>query len=137
MIKIICGAKGKGKTKEMLARAESAVKEANGIVVYIDKSEQHMYELNNQIRLINITEYPVDTFEGFVGFLSGLLAGNHDIETVFVDSLLKVSKTTPDLLEKVVDAIDNVSSDVDFVVSVSADKDDLPSSVYDKIDYSC
>ena len=121
----------------MLARAESAVKEANGIVVYIDKSEQHMYELNNQIRLINITEYPVDTFEGFVGFLSGLLAGNHDIETVFFDSLLKVSKTTPDLLEKVVDAIDNVSSDVDFVVSVSADKDDLPSSVYDKIDYSC
>ena len=137
MIKIICGAKGKGKTKEMLARAESAVKEANGIVVYIDKSEQHMYELNNQIRLINITEYPVDTFEGFVGFVSGLLAGNHDIETVFVDSLLKVSKTTPDLLEKVVDAIDNVSSEVDFVVSVSADKDDLPSSVYDKIDYSC
>ena len=85
MIQIICGEKGKGKTKEMLLKANEAVKDAQGVIVYIDKSAKHMYELNNHIRLINITEYPVDTYEGFVGFVSGLLSGNHDIECIFFD----------------------------------------------------
>ncbi len=137
MIRIICGAKGKGKTKEMLSLAEQAVQKAEGSVVYVDKSEQHMHELNNKIRLINITEYNVDTCEGFLGFLSGLLAGNYDIETVFVDSFLKLAKATPENVEKVIDALDAINSDVDFIVSISADKGDLPSSVYDKIEYSC
>ena len=137
MIKIICGAKGKGKTKEMLSLAEKAVAKAEGSVVYIDKSEQHMYELNNQIRLINVSEYPIDSCEGFLGFVSGLLAGNHDIEIVFIDSLLKLSHATPETVDKVVEALDNISADVDFFVSISADKDDLPDSVYDKIEYSC
>ena len=59
MIQIVCGEKGKGKTKEMLTNANDAVASAQGAVVYVDKSDQHIYSLNNQIRLINISEYPV------------------------------------------------------------------------------
>ena len=54
MVQIIAGAKGKGKTKYLLDMANTAVKEAKGSVVYLDKSSKHMYELNNQIRLINV-----------------------------------------------------------------------------------
>ena len=50
MVQIIAGAKGKGKTKYLLDMANTAVKEAKGSVVYLDKSSKHMYELNNQIR---------------------------------------------------------------------------------------
>ena len=137
MVKIICGAKGKGKTKEMLTLAEQSVKDVDGSVVYIDKSDQHMYELNNQIRLIDISEYPVKSSESFLGFVSGLLAGNHDIEMVFIDSLLKLSALTASEIATIVDKLDALSTDVEFVVSISANKDDLPDSVQDKIVFSC
>ena len=137
MVKIICGAKGKGKTKEMLTLADQAVKDVDGSIVYIDKSDQHMYELNNQIRLIDISEYPVKSSESFLGFVSGLLAGNHDIEMVFIDSLLKLSALTASEIATIIDKLDALSTDVEFVVSISANKDDLPDSVQDKIVFSC
>lgn len=137
MVKIICGAKGKGKTKEMLTLAAQAIQDVDGSVVYIDKSDQHIYELNNQIRLIDISEYPVKSSESFLGFVSGLLAGNHDIEMVFIDSLLKLSALTASEIATIVDKLDALSNDVEFVVSISANKDDLPDSVQDKIVFSC
>ena len=137
MIQIICGEKGKGKTKEMLQKANEAVKEAQGVIVYIDKSTKNMYELNNQIRLINITEYPVNTYEGFVGFVSGLLSGNHDIECIFFDSLLKIAHLSEDMIEEMIATLDNLSSEVKFIASISMAEDNLPESVKDKILVSC
>ena len=137
MIQIICGEKGKGKTKEMLQKANAAVKEVQGATVYIDKSVKHMYELNNQIRLINITEYPVDTYEGFIGFVSGLLSGNHDIECIFFDSLLKIAHLSEDKIEKMIATLDNLNSEVKFIASISMAENKLPESVKDKILVSC
>ena len=72
MVQIIAGRKGKGKTKYLLDMANTAVKEAKGSIVYLDKSSKHMYELNNKIRLINVAEFSVSTAEGFIGFISEL-----------------------------------------------------------------
>ena len=44
MIQIICGEKGKGKTKEMLEKANETVNAAQGAIVYVDKSTKLMYE---------------------------------------------------------------------------------------------
>ena len=63
MVQIIAGRKGKGKTKYLLDMANTAVKEAKGSIVYLDKSSKHMYELNNKIRLINVAEFSVSTAE--------------------------------------------------------------------------
>ena len=54
MVELIVGKKGKGKTKVLLDRVNGAVKEANGSIVYLDKSTKHMYELNNKVRLLRI-----------------------------------------------------------------------------------
>ena len=43
MIEIICGEKGKGKTKVLLDKVNSSVATAAGNVVYLDKSQKHMY----------------------------------------------------------------------------------------------
>ena len=137
MIQIICGEKGKGKTKEMLLKANDAVKETQGAIVYIDKSSQHMYELNNQIRLINITEYPVNTYEGFIGFVSGLLSGNHDIECILFDSLLKIAHISEDQVEELIATLENLSNEVKFIASISMAAEKLPDSVKDKILVSC
>ncbi len=60
MIEIIAGEKGKGKTKELLAKVNHSVAAASGNIVYLDKSQKHMYELNNKVRLINVMDYPID-----------------------------------------------------------------------------
>lgn len=55
MIEIISGEKGKGKTKELLNKVNTSITSATGNIVYLDKSQKHMYELNNKIRLINVS----------------------------------------------------------------------------------
>ena len=74
MVELIVGGKGKGKTKVLLEKAAEALKNANGTVVFVDKNKQHMYELSNKIRLIDITEYPARGEQGFLGFISGFVA---------------------------------------------------------------
>ena len=52
MVQLIVGKKGKGKTKYLLDKVNSAIQDAHGSIVYLDKSSKHMYELNNKIRLL-------------------------------------------------------------------------------------
>ena len=59
MVELIVGKKGKGKTKVLLDKVNGAIKEANGSIVYLDKSTKHMYELNNKVRLIDVSVYPI------------------------------------------------------------------------------
>ena len=60
MIEIISGEKGKGKTKELLNKVNTSITSATGNIVYLDKSQKHMYELNNKIRLINVNDFLID-----------------------------------------------------------------------------
>ena len=62
--------KGKGKTKHLLDKANAAITEAKGSIVYLDKSSKHMYELSNKIRLINVKGFDVTDSSGFIGFIS-------------------------------------------------------------------
>ena len=57
MVQLIVGNKGKGKTKQLLGKVNTEIKEISGNIVYLDKSPKHMYELNNKVRLINVKDY--------------------------------------------------------------------------------
>ena len=85
MVQIIAGIKGKGKTKRLLDMANAAVKDARGTVVYLDKSSKHMYELSNKIRLVNVSEYDIMSGDGFLGFISGIISQDHDLEMCIRD----------------------------------------------------
>ena len=140
MVGIICGQKGKGKTKFLLEQANEAAEKSNGSVVYLDKSSKHMFELNNKIRLINMKEYPIDSYDGVVGFISGLLSGNHDIDNVFFDNFLKVAGVEDDTskISEFINVLDKVGgSDVKFTVCICLDKSELPDDVLDKITVAC
>lgn len=137
MIQIICGEKGTGKTKEMLKRANDLAASAKGTIVYLDKSSQHIYELNNQIRLINVTEYPVCTYEGFIGFVSGLLSGNHDIECIFIDSMIKIANLSDENIKTAIETLEKLSDDVQFICSISLNESALDSNLKEKILVSC
>ncbi len=131
MVQIIAGRKGKGKTKHLLDMANDSIKKAIGSVVYLDKSSKHMYELNNKIRLINVNEFPVNSSEGFIGFVSGIISQDHDIETMFFDSFLKLAGLEGEDITDTVTTLENLSAkyDVNFVLSVSMDAAEMPESV--------
>lgn len=135
MVQIIAGKKGKGKTKHLLERANTSIKEANGSIVYLDKSSKHMYELNNRIRLINVNEYPIYSSEGFIGFICGIISQDHDLETMFFDSFLKLSNLEDGNISETISILDKISEKyhVTFVLSISMDLEEFPDDVKDKV----
>lgn len=128
MIQIIAGEKGKGKTKILLDKVNTSIKEANGTIVYLDKNTKHMYELNNKIRLINVKDYCIDTCQEFTGFICGLVSQDHDLEKVYLDSFLNISCLEEGDITAVLEKLDLISAkfSVDFVISISKNADDIP-----------
>ena len=130
MIEIISGEKGKGKTKELLTKVNAAVASASGSIVYLDKSQKHMYELSNKIRLINVTDYPIDNCDEFLGFICGIVSQDYDLQEMYLDSFLTTA-CIKDNLDYAVEKLDALSEKfgVSFVISASVDKENMPESV--------
>ena len=135
MVELIVGKKGKGKTKVLLDRVNNAVKEANGSIVYLDKSTKHMYELNNKVRLIAVSSYPLQNADEFVGFICGIISQDHDLEQIYLDSFLKVSKLEDADVTDTLDQLDKIGEKygISIVVSISLDKEEIPEALQDKI----
>ena len=135
MIEIIAGEKGKGKTKELLAKVNHSVATASGNIVYLDKSQKHMYELNNKVRLINVMDYPIDNCDEFLGFLCGIVSQDHDLEQMYLDSFLKVAKLEGCDISTTIEKLDKIGETfgVNFVLSVSMNECDLPECAKSKV----
>ncbi len=135
MVQLIAGAKGKGKTKYLIEKANESVKNTHGSVVYLDKNNKHMYELSNKIRLINVSDYPVSNYDMFIGFICGMLSQDHDLETFFLDSFLSVSRVTEEYVEYVLKQLELISRkfEVNFVISISIDEEDMPEDFKDNV----
>ena len=127
MVQIIAGEKGKGKTKILLDKVNADIAEAKGSIVYLDKSNKNMYELNNKIRLINVRDYCVESSKEFIGFICGIISQDHDLEKIYLDSFLKIACADEEL-STVLEKIELISHkfQIDFVISVSADPKTLP-----------
>ena len=136
MIEIIAGEKGKGKTKELLAKVNHSVAAASGNIVYLDKSQKHMYELNNKVRLINVMDYPIDNCDEFLGFLCGIVSQDHDLEEMYLDRFLTIAiAETDDEIQHAIEKLDIISEkyNVKFILSVSRDESRLPECAKAKI----
>lgn len=128
MVQIIAGKTGKGKTKELLRMVNDEARITCGRIVYLDKTNRHMYELSNKIRLVNVLDYMALSSEEFLGFLSGIVSQDNDIEKIYIDSFLKVACVDVSHLHDVLLQIDKRSKafKVDFVLSISLEREQLP-----------
>ena len=135
MVQLIVGKKGKGKTKQLLDKVNAEVKTANGNIVYIDKSTKHMFELNNKVRLISATDYPLKNSDEFIGFICGILSQDHDLEQMYLDSFLKIAKLEDADITETIDKLDELGEkyNITFVLSISLDADDLPENAKSKV----
>ena len=135
MVEIIAGEKGKGKTKYLLDKVNESVKSASGNIVYLDKSQKHMYELNNKVRLINVTDFPVTTCDEFLGFICGIVSQDHDLQEMYLDSFLTIANIEGGQINHAIEKLDIISEkyNVKFVLSVSRNEADLPECAKAKI----
>lgn len=135
MVELIVGKKGKGKTKVLLDRVNSAIKDANGSIVYLDKSTKHMYELNNKVRLIDVSGFPVKNADEFVGFICGIISQDHDLEQIYLDSFLTTAKLEGQDVANTLEQLDAIGEKfgIAFIISISLDKDEIPAAFQDKI----
>lgn len=135
MVQLIVGNKGKGKTKHLLEKVNLQVKETKGNIVYLDKSTKHMYELNNKVRLIDVSQYMITNHDEFVGFICGIVSQDHDLEQMFLDSFLKIACLENEDITPVIEKLEKISQNygIDFVLSVSMDESELPEALKTKI----
>ncbi|MCR4597937.1 MAG: twitching motility protein PilT [Acetatifactor sp.] len=135
MVQLIVGEKGKGKTKHLLDKVNSEVKNIPGNIVYLDKSTKHMYELNNKVRLIDVSQYYIENDAEFLGFVSGIISQDHDLQQMYFDSFLKIAKLEGKDITPAIEKLEKISAafKVDFILSVSANESALPEVCKDKI----
>ena len=131
MVQLIVGRKGKGKTKYLLDKVNAEIKTVSGNIVYLDKSTKHMYELNNKVRLINVPDYMISDADEFIGFISGIISQDHDLEQMYFDSFLKIACLEDMDIEPTVKKLQTISEkfNIQLVLSVSLDEHELPESL--------
>ena len=79
MVRLIMGANGAGKTKQLIELIHASVDSESGSVVCIEPSRDMTYDISYNVRLVNASDYNVDSFDCLRGFLCGMYAGNFDI----------------------------------------------------------
>ena len=63
----------------------------------------------------------------YIGFIYGIISSDHDIEAIYIDSILKFANFSLGDLPKFLERLDNISKQygMDFTVSLSADKEEM------------
>ena len=128
MVKLLIGHKGSGKTNQMVQLANDCIEKGAGSIIFINKNHRLMYELNYKIRVICMEDFEhVTNSDEYIGFLYGIISSDHDIETIYIDSILKHADFSLGDLPEFVDRLKSISKDygMDFVVSLSAEKEEM------------
>jgi energy-coupling factor transporter ATP-binding protein EcfA2 len=128
MVKLLVGHKGSGKTKQMLALANDLVDRCDGSVIFINKNEDLMYELKHAIRNVCMEEYPhITNSDEYIGFIYGIISSDHDIDTMFIDGILRHADVALGNLPEFIQRLKVISDDfgINFFVSLGAEKEEL------------
>ncbi|WP_408071133.1 twitching motility protein PilT [Butyrivibrio sp. JL13D10] len=135
MVQLIVGNKGKGKTKCLLNKVNTEVKNILGNVVFLDRNTKHMFELNNKVRLIVVPEFMIENSDEFLGFVSGVISQDHDLQQMYFDGFLNIACLEGKDITSTIEKLDRLGEkfNVDFVLSVSMDESELPEAVKSKV----
>ena len=132
MVKLIIGVKGTGKTKTLIEMVHTALEHSKGKVVCVEKSNKLRYDINYRCRLVEADEYLVDDAQSLFGFIAGMIASDHDITDLFIDSGLKIAKDDVPAFEGLIKELDALSAKHVFncVVTASIAPENLPESLH-------
>lgn len=127
-MQIIYGPKGTGKTKAIIDKANLALNEAKGNVLFVTDTKRYTINLNHNIKFIDSTDFNIQGADGFRGFIKGLVAASGDNEYIFIDGIARITGKKLNELSNIFGAIEKLEEDykVKFVLTCSASKEELP-----------
>lgn len=128
MVKLLVGHKGTGKTKQMIDLANDQIEQSNGSIIFINKNSRLMYDLKYKIRVVCMEEYEhITNSDEYIGFIYGIISSDHDIETIYIDSILKHADFSLGDIPEFLGRLKVISKNygMDFVVSLSAEKEEM------------
>ena len=120
MLKLIIGVKGTGKTKALINMVNTAVENSSGNVVCIEKGDKLTYDVKHQARLIDTKQYFISDAQSLYGFVAGILASNHDVTDLFVDSALKICGNDIVAFDKFIEEVNALVEKVDVNVVMTS-----------------
>ena len=123
MIRLIYGKKGSGKSKKLLDMANAEVKTATGNLVYLDDDNRCMYDLQHDIRFINTSDYGIDNIDKLYGFVCGILSGDFDISSIYIDGLKKMIRKHDVDLDALLGSFDEIFSDITAYIVISGNEE--------------
>ncbi len=128
MIKIICGEKGTGKTKQLIETANNDVNEAKGVSVFITDTKRYMYDVSREVRFIDVKDYDVCGEAAFCGFVKGVAAANNDTENIYIDGMARMTGKELSELAATVYMLEKIANEygIKIVISCSCAKENLP-----------
>lgn len=132
MVRLLIGEKGSGKTKRLIENVNTALENSKGHVICVEKDDLLRYQVNYRVRLLAASNYGIEGYDSFYGFLSGLCAGDHDVTDILVDATLKIGGRDYEALEAFLKKISNLSklTETVFTFTISTDKENLPDSIF-------
>ncbi len=136
MVRLLVGNKGTGKTKMMLDLANAEIETTDGNIVFITKDSRLMHDLKYQIRVVSMEDYPhITNSDEYIGFIYGIISGDHDIATMYIDGILKHADFSIEDVPAYLRRLKAISKlhEVNFVVSLSLDKDELDLSEFEVV----
>ena len=109
MLKLIIGVKGTGKTKTLIDMVNKATAASEGSVVCIERGVKLRFDIKYRTRLINTNDYLIFDAQSLYGFVAGILASNHDVTDLYVDSALKICNDDMAAFEKMLLELDELA----------------------------
>lgn len=128
MIHLNCNKRGSGKTKALISTANEMAINSKGDLVYIDDDSRPIHELNRKIRFINSSEYELNDYNDFYGFLCGILSEDYDVEKIFIDGLLNIVKGNLEEAGSLFEKIEKLSQkyNVELYININVTKEEIP-----------
>ncbi|MCD8180117.1 MAG: twitching motility protein PilT [Firmicutes bacterium] len=129
MVELLIGKKGTGKTKALIEKVNNALTVAKGNVVYISNTGENMFAIKSKARMADTSEFNIDSYDEFLGFICGIISRDFDITNIFVDGIFKiVGSDNLDGFEEFLNRLESLGQKfhIDFVISVSIDADSAP-----------
>ena len=128
MIRLLCGPKGTGKTQLIVGEIDKAVENAKGDIVFITDKKKDSIRLDFNVRVLYTDEFDVNCAKCFGGFIKGLMAGNSDIEYLYIDGLLRIIGDEDAAFEQFMKVVTWLEKEYGFnvVVTVSKEKEQIP-----------
>jgi hypothetical protein len=132
MIKVIVGGKGSGKTARLVDDLNMQAMNESMNVVCIEAGRRLDRLVKYRIRLVDVSEYPVQGYAQLLSFIAGISAKDYDLTHIYIDSIQKVSGD-PDLsnLGSFLEQLDSFAAKNNFSVMIilSAESEEVPACI--------